>query len=228
MSKKQISVKSLCFYMVLLFISSASAQSKEVTSIDVRKMEQKAMELLRSVPYRSTTIAETFPVRGEAANWKSKMILEVVPPDRTRQVQETLTSEKPDRREIISVSGTYSQRFNDGPWQVLPPPPDYVGPRNETPPIPVLKPKFEIQTRLVETLTENGRTVSVYEIKNKFTREVDGKEAVQLTSSRFWFRDDGFLLKKFAELENVGDPKIVINTTVYDYDNIKIEAPITN
>ena len=128
--------------------------------------------------------------------------------------------------EVISIAGKSFQKFDNGSWFARQPPPDYVGPANAPAPTPISKPRFENQARLVETLTEKGRLVSVYETISKSTREVDGKEVSQITTSRFWFRDDGMLLKKTSQLETVGDLKILRNTAVYEYENINIEAPI--
>jgi hypothetical protein len=203
-----------------------SAQSKEPSPSEIFSMERRALGMLSLVPYRSTMTGETFPARGQEANWKTVLIREIIAPDRYREVQENTTQGKSDRRELIAVSGKYYQRFDNDPWREYPPRSDYVAPKNEASPAIASKPKIESQARLLETLTENGRLVSVYEVKSKVTREIDGKEVTQLTTSRFWFRDDGMLLKEFKELETSGNPRIVSNTTVYEYDDIKIEAPI--
>jgi hypothetical protein len=216
----------LFFFVILLFFSSASAQNREVLPAEVLKLERDAMGMLRPIPYRSTMTGETFSARGQEANWKTIVIQETVTPDRYRQVVEDFTQGKSERRELIAVGGTYYHRFGNGPWQVLPPRQTSDIPKTETTQTITSKPKIESKAWLVETLTDNGHTVSVYEYKSTSTREVDGKSVTQMTISRFWFRDDGMLLKKFSELETLDNPRIVSNTTVYEYDNIKVEAPI--
>jgi hypothetical protein len=206
------------------------AQGQEVPYSEVSRMEQTASELRHSIPYRLTLTAESFPERDKEPSWKGISVLETVPPDRSHEIHENTAQGKSDRRELFSIAGKYYQRFNGGPWQVRRPPPP--------PPIPASiglaaspagsRPKVETKAWLIETLIENGRLVYVYESKGTATREVDGKEVTQIATSRYWFRDDGMLLKKVAELEIVGDPKIVKNTTVYEYGDIKIEEPIIN
>jgi hypothetical protein len=216
----------LFFFMILLFINSASAQNKEVLPADVLRMERKATDMLSSIAYRSTMTGETFPARDQDANSKTVLIREILPPDRYREIQENTENGKWNRRELVAVGGKYFQRFDNGPWREYPPPPDYKIPGTATAPAVAAKPKVESKAWLVETLTENGHAIAVYEYKSTSTREIDGKSITQMTTSRFWFRDDGMLLKKFAELETLGDPRVISNTTVYEYDNVKIEAPI--
>ena len=216
----------LFFLLVLLFFSSASAQNTEVLPAQVLKLERDALGLLRSIPYRSTMTGETFPARGQEADWKTIVVQEVVAPDRYRQVVEDFTKGKSERRELIAVAGTYYHRFGNGPWQVLPPRQNSDNPKTETTQTVTSKPKIESKAWLAETLTENGRTVSVYDYRSKATREIDGRHVTQIITYRYWFRDDGVLLKKFQELETSENSKIVSNTTVYEYDNIKVEAPI--
>lgn len=220
------------FFAGLLFLfgiqQATLAQSREIPFSDVNRMEQTALGLLQSIPYRSTLTAESFPERGTEASWKGISILEKASPDRSRQVYINVARGKSQRREIVSIGGNNYQRFDDGPWQVLGAPArNHVGSTNELKPI-VSRPRIENKTSLIETIQEKGRLVSIYEVKNTTTREVDGKEVVQIGISRYWFRDDGMLLKKLSELETVGDPKIVRNTTVYEYDDIKVEAPLIN
>ena len=208
---------------------AALAQVQEVSYSDISKMERTTLGLLRSIPYRMTRTAETFPERGKEASWKGVLIVETNPPDRSRQISVTTTQGKSERWEIVSISGRHYQRFNDGPWQVLPPPPPPKDTEPKNAPASVgSRPKIEAQAQLVETLTEKGRLVSVYDTKSTTTREVDGKEVVQIVTSKYWFRDDGMLLKKVSEIETLRDPKIVKNTTVYEYEDIKVEAPTVN
>lgn len=213
--------------VVLGWHQAALAQRKEAAYSEVFRMEQAALSLLRSLPHRSTTTHEVVPEVGKDPTYKSILTYETIPPDRSRSVQENVTPASFKRMETIFVAGRFYQKFDGRPWFEREPPP---------PPVPietqgttrVSKPRFENNAWLLETLTEKGRLVSVYETKSKSTREVDGKEITQITTSRYWFRDDGILFKKTSQLETVGDPKILRNTAVYDYDDIKIEAPIIN
>ena len=221
MKRSNVAILCFGFFILFAFDDVSLAQDKEVNSLEISRMEQAAMGMLHSIPYRSTMTAESFPERGKEASWKSVIVREVVPPGQLHEI----VLDKSNRREYIALDGKHYQRFNDGAWQAFPPPPDYVGPAGGSA-APSSKPRFENQARLVDSFTDKNRFVSVYEIKIKVTKDVEGKEITQLMTSRLWFRDDGKLLKKVAELETVGDPKILTNTTVYEYEGINIEAPV--
>jgi len=221
----------LGFFVVFSLHYSSFAQSKEVSYSDVFRKEQAALQLIRSIPHRSIMTSWVYPERGERVIFKSVLTRETIGPDRLHSIQENVVSEPGSfkRMEFISIAGRNYRRFDEGPWQVLGPSPDYIGPANGPPAAQtVSRPRFENSAQVVETLTEKGRLVSVYETKSRITKEVDGKEVSQITTFRFWFRDDGMLLRKDGELETIGEARILKNSTVYEYDDIKIEAPINN
>jgi hypothetical protein len=221
--------KILLAFFVVGGFHQVVAQSKEASYGEISKMEQAAMVLILSIPHRRTMTSWVFPDRDKEPTWKSVLISEIIPPDRSRWIQENIVSESGSfkRMEVVSVGGTHYQKIDKGPWYMRePPPPPVVPIASPLPSAP--RPRFENSAQLLETLTERGRLVSVYETKSKSTREVDGKEVIQINTSRYWFRDDGILLRKDGELETVGEPRILKNSTVYEYDDIRIEAPKVN
>jgi hypothetical protein len=216
------------FFVVIGLDQSTLSQSKEFSYGEVGQMEQTALGLIRAIPHRSTATHESFPGRGKEPTWKSVLTSETIAPDRSRWIQQNLVSESSGsfkRMEVVSISGKHYQKIDNGPWLLKEPPPPPVVPTVAADPR-FSKPRFENHAWLIETLTEKGRLVTVYETKSRSTREQDGKEISQITTSRYWFRDDGMLLKRIREFETVGDPKILKNSTVYEYEDIKIEAPI--
>ena len=48
-----------------VFAHAAIAQSKEITSTEISKMEQSAISMLRAGPYRSIWTSWVFPERGK-------------------------------------------------------------------------------------------------------------------------------------------------------------------
>jgi hypothetical protein len=126
---------------------------------------------------------------------------------------------------MIYISGKNYRKIDSGEWQPLPPYPDYVGPVIQEQK-PVAKPRITSEAWLVENVTLGGRNVSVYETKSTVVTTEGEKETTKISSGRYWIRDDGFLLKKVTELETSVDKTLVRNTTVYEHENIKIEAPI--
>jgi len=213
------------FFVAIALNHSLHAQSKEVSYAEVFRMEQAALSLLRSIPNRSVMTSWVYPERGKEATYKNVFIREITHTDRLRQISEELSSGKSERRELVSIGEKNYQRFNNGPWQVLDLPKNYGVWGDPAPPVSS-KPRFETSARLIETVNEKNGPVSIYETISKSTREEGGKEISQIVTSRYWFRYDGLLLKKARELETVGEPRILKNLTVYEYEEIKIEAPI--
>jgi len=224
---KIVNIGKVLFGCLFLFglCQATLCQGKEVSYSDVIKLEQSAVTLLKAVPYRSTMTNWVFPERGKEPSWKSILIRETVRPDLWREVQENFSPASVRRTEVVFVGGNFYQKLNDGPWQLrqLPPPPVALP---TTAGITASRPRFEVSARLIETLNDKNGMISVYETKSKSTKEEGGKEISQIATSRVWFRLDGLLVKKDFELETVGESRILKNSTVYEYEDIKIEAPI--
>lgn len=220
--------KVAIYVSLLLGVLGTQAHGQEVKFSDVFKMEQTAMTLLRAVPHRSTRTSWVFPERGKEATWKSTLINEILSAERSRWVQINESPGSFKRMEVVSIGGKHYRRVDDAPWHLLgPPPSDIVLPPAPTPP-KITKPRFENTARLVETISDKSGLVSVYETISKSTLEENGVEVSKIHTIRYWFRHDGMLLRKDMELETIGDPKILRNSTVYEYDGIKIEAPVLN
>ena len=212
-----------------VFAHAAIAQSKEITSTEISKMEQSAISMLRAGPYRSIWTSWVFPERGKEHSYKTTMTTEVDVAGNTRSIQEDGTPGSFRRMEVISVEGQHYRKIDEGPWQRLSPPPSGYGQSVESQPLTGSRPRFELTARLIETQDTKEGLVSIYETVSKSTREENGKDVVRISTSRFWFRYDGMLLRKDMEAETVGESRIVRNSTVYEFTNIpRIEAPNIN
>lgn len=216
---------ALAVVIGLCFSGESFSQKTEADHREVSKKVQSGESLARSIPYRSTMTGEKFESREGARTWNSVLMQEWVQPDRSRWIQINDSPDTFKRMEVISISGKNYRKIDDGEWQSLPPYPDYVGPVN-APQSQKSPPRFTNQAWLIENVTLNGRNVSVYETKSTVVTTEGEKETTKINRARYWLRDDGFLLKKIMELETVGEKTLLRNTTVYEHENIKIEAPI--
>lgn len=202
-------------------------QENEVTYAEVLRMEQSAMLLMRSVPYRSTMTSWVFPERGKDASYTNVLIRETTGPDRWRSIQVNDQPGSFRRMEVITIGDQAYRKVDERPWEAVPlPPPPPPAPEKADPskPAPVIR--FENKLRLVETVNAEGGPVSVYEAVSKSFRLEGAREVARITTNRYWFRYDGRLLRKDMELEVAGEPRILKNSTVYEYDAISIEKPI--
>lgn len=210
---------------ILGHFQAAFGQSKEVSYGDLFKMEQSAGVLLRSLPHRSSMTSWVFPERGKEPSHKSVLVRETMSSGRSRWIQENDTPGSFRRMEVITIDDKNYRKIDDGAWHILPLPQV-----NAIPPEPLApsrsKYRFENSARLIETLNEGNGPVSVYETVSRSTREEDGKETSRINTIRYWFRYDGRLLRKDMEQETIGEARILKNSTVYEYEGIKIEAPM--
>jgi hypothetical protein len=221
-------LKTLLCLIVIAVVSlqSVSAQEKEVETSDITKMEMSARNLLRSVSYRSIQTSETFPERGKEALHKSVRTVEQESPDRTREIREIAGTQGMRRTEIVRIGDRKYTRSGDGPWQTA----STVGEYGKWgDPTDVSKRRFENSARLVETVkNERNGEVSVYETVTKIIREQNGNEETSIATSRYWFTKDGKLLRKDMKFEKAGETRVSTDSTVYEFEDIKIEEPKIN
>jgi hypothetical protein len=171
--------------------------------------------------------SEIFPELGKEATYRSVRTLEKEFPGRSREVREIRVTQGARRTEIITIGDRKYTRLGDGQWQMTSAVKEY-GKWGDPEPAHAPKPKFENSARLVETIaTENG-AVSIYETVTRIIREQNGKEETSVVTSRYWFAKDGKLLRKDVQFEKTGETRLSTDSTVYEYEDIKIEEPKLN
>lgn len=215
----------------LCFSGEGFSQKTEANYEEVSRKVESWRLLVTSIPFRWTSREERVESGTRKGTWVSSTTIEKIPPGRSRFMSRVKNGTF-KRMEVISISGNRYRKMGRGEWQSLPPHPDYPdtvrefsgpihqGQKSES------KPRFTNQAWLIKTVRLNGRNVSVYEIKSTEVTTEGEKEITKISSARYWLCDDGFLLKKITERETVGEKTFIRNTTVYEYENIKIEAPI--
>lgn len=232
MRQKAFFVVLVVVIIGLWFSGEAFSQKTEADYNEVSKKARAGDALARSIPYRSTITGEKFESRDGKRTWNSVLIQELIPGESSRWIQTNDSPGTAKRIEMIWAGGKNYRKIDNGEWQSLPPYPDYTDTVREfSGPIhqgqkSAPKPRFTNQAWLIENVTLNGRNVSVYETKSTVVTTEGEKDITKINSSRFWLRDDGFLLKRVTELQTAGEKAIRKNTTVYEHENIKIEAPI--
>jgi hypothetical protein len=123
------------------------------------------------------------------------------------------------------VDGTSYERSNGGTWEINKP----IDAGLVVPPS-VDEHQKARQVRnvawFIEDSVVNGRPVKVYETKSSYTYEEKKGRVTYVGIVRYWIGTDGLLLKKSAENFVFGQPTITKGVTVYEYENIKITAPV--
>src|SRR5436190_24114068 len=133
-----------------VFAHAAIAQSKEITSTEISKMEQSAISMLRAGPYRSIWTSWVFPERGKEHSYKTTMTTEVDVAGNMRSIQEDGTPGSFRRMEVISIEGQHYRKIDDGPWQRLSLPTSGYVHTVESQLLTGCRPGFEFTVRLID------------------------------------------------------------------------------
>lgn len=142
---------------------------------------------------------------------KQVSIFEFVPPDRRRYSTSMEHEGKTTSYESITIGEQIYFRENKGKWTTK-----KVESRTGTG-------AGSSNTQFIEKTTIDGRSVIVFE--DKWTSYFDEKSSSGTT--RYWFAEEGYLLKSVEKKAAQGDEPATTETNVYEYDpKIKIETPI--
>ena len=217
------------FLGVLIACLSASVvagQEAEVPLNEVLRKTQRAETWLLNITCRTSTTREDFDEKSNKWVLSSTFMTENVPPGRYRWVQENFDTPTKRRIEMVTVDGRRYRKVDDGSWEEVALPPtlivDGVGGGNDG---VRSAPRISSKARLIAQTSIASRNVSVYEVQTVPTAIVNDSKAESRTVT-YWLRDDGFLLKKIEEVE-VSDHKSLRRlTTLCEYNDIKIDAPV--
>ena len=230
-------VALLAFGIGLSFLSScASAQEKiekksneKVSNENIieeskfKELLAKTTENLKGKTYRLIETIDYFPDRQANVESVTIKILEIVAPDKRREVEEIKSPTKNSRLERIWDGKNLYEKQDDGEWK------KYSGGGsgggNFT------SGRTTTTYKFIGKETLNNRAVDLYEsesrrVANKMT-QTSQYRVEYVTKTRYWISEEGLLSKTIKESEVVGSKALSRETAIYEYDsNIKIEAPI--
>ncbi len=190
---------------------------------EFNKILSKAEENLKDKTYRRTKTEEVFADRDAAAKSVKIEILEIVPPNKRREVEEIKSSTENRKIERIWDGKNLYERENNGEWK------KYSGGGGIG--FNIATGKITTTYKLIGNEMLNGKSVNVYEVEshriaNKFTR-TSQYQVEYVMKTKYWISTEGYFLKSLKESEIVGSKSLIRETEIYEYDsNIKIEAPI--
>ena len=183
----------------------------------------KATENLKGKTYRLTKTEEDFADRNSSSESITTNILEIVPPDKRREVEEVKSPTKNTRLERIWDGKNLYEKENNGEWK------KYSGGGGISQDI--TSGRVTTTYKFIGKELLNEKNANVYEtethrIANKFTR-TSQYQVEYIVKTKYWISEDGYFLKTLKESEVVGSKSLKRETEIYEYDpNIKIEAPI--
>lgn len=221
-----------------LLISCASAQEKNITKSNEKKFDENAIEEgkfkeilakatqnLKGQTYRLTKTIENFYDRDANSESVETNILEIVQPDKKREVEEFKSAAKNTRTERIWDGKNLYEKVNDGEWEKYGGGGNGSGGGDYSPGRITTTYKFSGKTTL-NNQTANSYEAETHRIANKFTR-TSQYQVHYIVKTKYWISEDGRFLKILKESEIDGSKALTRETEIYEYDaSIKIEAPI--
>lgn len=216
----------LTIFLSYAFAASAAGQvttlKNDIPESQYRAAETKAAELLKTANFRSIWTKEYFADRAKAAILQERTLIELIPPDKKRMVDEKFY-DTPSRVERIWVDKVLYEKRNDEAWQ------KYSGGTGINQRIE--SGQVKNQFRHLPSIDLDGQKTEFYELvsirtANKFSQ--NGYVVVKyIRTTRSWYSADGKLLKEIEETMIEGREEMLRETTVYKYDplDLKIEAP---
>jgi hypothetical protein len=211
-----------------LLCSCVSAQEKTINEKVIKEKEfkeiqAKATERLRDKIYRLTKTEERFSERGAKPQSVKINILETVPPNKRRELEEIKSPTENSKTERIWDGKNLYKRENDGEWE------KYSGGGGGSGDF--ASGKITTTYKFIEKTTLNNQIVNVYEVEtnriaNKFS-PTSRYEVHYVEKTRYWINEDGYFLNITKESEIAGSKSLKREIEIYEYDpNIKIEAPV--
>ena len=199
------------------------ADANVIEESKFKELLAKATEILKGKTYRLTETIEYFPDRDANSESVTTKILEILQPDKRREVEKIKSPTKNSRLERIWDGKNLYEKQDDGEWK------KYSGGGGMS--SDFTSGRTTTIYKFVGKETLNNRTVDLYEsesrrVANKMT-QTSQYRVEYVTKTKYWISEDSLLLKTVKESEVVGLKALSRETAIYEYDsNIKIEAPI--
>lgn len=225
--------------LLVLFIfgasSEAKAQERAFEDSTLTILRDKAEELCRHRVLRLTILDENFEKGAKLPTNTEKNIIEEIPSDRSRFINEKRSPKGVERRETIYIGSQEYIRKNAGAWELVKSESgggssvggmgsgSGNGNGNGEP----VKFKTSSVNKSKPGVLLNKQKTDYYETVIKVTMIRPSTTVVSYSKKAYWFDAQGRYVRILDE-DIDGDNQIVERkTTDYEYDlNIKIEAPI--
>jgi hypothetical protein len=214
------------FSVVILFgvVGSVDGQKRVMVYKEADAIISASRRLLMDTPNRQIYSEEKFAATGAKAEPTKMFLTEEIPSKANRSLRTTwLENGQKDTKEFVYVDGKAYRRTNDGEWDTSPMGKSLIAPPlGNSDSIPV---QTKNQAWFIEEVTENGRKIKVYEIKNSYTYLEKRVRTTYVATVRHWIRDDGLTIRRVSENTVVGKPQITKGVWEFEYENIEIQAP---
>ena len=229
--------KFYCLALILFAVISALAQEKTISQAEFDSAGKNSFRWLAGQTYRETRIAKTTLITLPQTD---NSALPTLPPRYTsiksvvesgrggfHSVYEFNSASVNKKQERIRIDGKTYLREGDGKWmeEILVPQPKLAGKTKTT------DEQIEYKFLGNETVSNQNAVVYAKIETGKVTGLSNNFESLSTATTKFWFGDDGRLLKTERNQEFRNDKLVTTFQTVTTIEldpNIKIEIPYLN
>ena len=232
--------KILCLTFVLFASVNVFAQEKTIQRAEFETITRSSSRLMAGKPRRiirtqQSTVEIAPQTNVSNASAKSlppstisvKSVTEVLPEVGFRSIYEFNSSSKNIKKEIIKVAGKTYTREGNGEWTETF---SEITSKRESAARNIVN---QVEYKSVGSDRLGNQNTSIYAKieRSKFTNPSANRESISSTTTKYWYGEDGRLLKRERTRE-IRNGKMISkfnSTTVFELDpNIKIEAPKLN
>lgn len=221
----------LCAALILCGCIGVFAQEKTISEAEFKAVYKNSEEAWKDKSHRRTITTESKAEGRPQTDYSSKSVVESASPTVNRVTYETSFGSKVSKRELIKIGDKSYARKEGEAWRE-------GDSKNEPPAVKTISGSVnpaDVQTeyKYFGNETLNGQNAKVYAVIVK-TKNVDpaGKqEILSVSTTKYWFADDGMILKSDMTMESRNGGKLSHSraTQIWEADsNIKIESPKLN
>jgi hypothetical protein len=230
--------KILCLAFVLFSSIGISAQEKTIQQAEFETINKssslllsgKAYRIIRTVQSSVEIIPQTNASNNSTktvppSNISIKSITEFVPSVGFHSVYEFNSSSLNTKKEVIGIGGKTYTREGNGEWGEVTAP--KVATRSKRTTTNIDK-QIEYKSIGSEKLGNQNTNIYAKIERSKLINSTDNRESISSTTTKYWYGEDGRLLKRERKREIRNERMIskFNSTIVFELDpNIKIEAP---
>lgn len=219
-------MKKFLGLVLILFASIATlAQERVIEKEEFYNVYTRALSMRGGKSSRTTIIWEFQSEGSRAFNFPSKLISEYVPNVGSRNIYEANPKTGSLGIERISIGKKVYERKGNGEWKEAALVDAPYTPKGS---IKILNKEDEYKFLGSERLDNQNMTVYSWTVRQKYTWEKTNEEVLSNITTKYWFKENGELLKteQLQESRTNGKVTSMKRTDIYEIDpNIKIEAP---
>lgn len=230
--------KILCLAVVIFASAAVFAQEKTIQPAEFETINKSSSRMLSGVARRiirtqQSTVEVISPSRDSNNTTKTapastisvKSVIEILPSVGYHSVYEFNSASKATKKETIKIGDRTYEREGSGEWSEITAPKTSVRAENSA-----RKIDNQVEYKILGSEKVNNQNANIYAKieKSKFVNSADNQESTSSTTTKYWYAEDGRLLKRERTRE-IRNEKMISrfnSIIVFELDpNIKIEAP---